>query len=112
MRPLAGTELHAGDVLLTDLLAPTIEARFRSEFDLAVIGLKRGRAPHCASPLHEPLKLGDLLLLVGSWKAIRRLQSDWKDLIVLELPAELDDVVPAASRAPMLCSRWHSSSCS
>jgi uncharacterized protein with PhoU and TrkA domain len=147
VRPLAGTELHAGDVLFIDLLAPTIdieeicrqfaleplprssayfadrsqeigmvevmippiskligrtvvELRFRSEYDLAVIGLKHGSAPHSASLLHEPLKLGDLLLLVGPWKAIRRLQSDWKDLIVLELPAELDDVVPAASRAP------------
>lgn len=75
-------------------------ARFRSEFDLTAIGLRRGHAPHAGSILEEPLRLGDTLLLIGPWRAIRRLQSDWKHLIVLNLPAELDEVVPAPSRAP------------
>jgi di/tricarboxylate transporter len=77
-----------------------VESRFRSEYDLAVVGLKHGSTAHSAGLLDEALKLGDTLLLVGPWKAIRRLQSDWKDLIVLDLPAEVDDVVPAAARAP------------
>ena len=77
-----------------------VESRFRSEYDLAAVGLKHGSTAHGASLLQEPLQLGDTLLLVGPRKAIRRLQSDWKDLIVLDLPAELDDVVPAAARAP------------
>src|SRR5690606_21086138 len=147
VHPVAGTEVHAGDVLLIDVLEPgididrvcrefalerlprprayfadrsqeigmvevtipptstligktVVEARFRSVYDLTVIGLKHGTAPHRANLLDERLKVGDSLLLVGPWRAIRRLQSDWKDLIVLELPAELDDVVPAASQAP------------
>ncbi|MGD9538957.1 MAG: SLC13 family permease [Alphaproteobacteria bacterium] len=147
IRPVATTELRAGDILFIDLFAPAIdieevsrrfrlerlplsgayfldrsqeigmaeamvpatsalidktvvEARFRSEFDLTVIGLRRGNAPHGESVVGEKLRLGDTLLLIGPWRAIRRLQSDWKDLVALNLPAELDDVAPAASRAP------------
>jgi di/tricarboxylate transporter len=44
--------------------------------------------------------LGDTLLVVGPWRAIRRLQAEHRDLIVLALPAELEDVVPAPSGAP------------
>lgn len=37
---------------------------------------------------------------MGPWRAIRRLQSDYRELIVLSMPAELEDVVPAPARAP------------
>jgi di/tricarboxylate transporter len=77
-----------------------VGARFRSEYDLAVVGLQRDTARHEKGLLQEALKVGDTLLLVGPWKAIRRLQSEWNDLILLDLPAELDEVAPAASRAP------------
>src|SRR5690606_24709096 len=77
-----------------------VEARFRSEYELAVIGLKRGRSAHEGSLLGEPLRAGDTLLLVGPWRAIRRLQGETGDLVLLNLPAEFDEVVPAASRAP------------
>jgi len=147
IRPTAGTELHAGDVLFLDLFSPVddieaverrfalerlpltgtyfldrsqeigmvevmvppasrligktvIDARFRSEFDLTVVGLRRGNVPHKDSVLSEPLRLGDTLLLIGPWRAIWRLQSSRGDLIVLNLPAELDEVVPAGARAP------------
>jgi di/tricarboxylate transporter len=77
-----------------------VGARFRSEYDLTVVGLRRGTARHETGLLQEALKVGDTLLLVGPWKAIRRLQSEWNDLILLDLPVELDEVAPAASRAP------------
>ncbi len=77
-----------------------VSARFRSEYDLAVVGLRRGTARHETGVQDEAMKVGDTLLLVGPWKAIRRLQSEWNDLILLDLPAELDEVAPAASRAP------------
>lgn len=147
VRPIAATQLHAGDILLIDLFAPTVdieevrrrltleklplsgtyfadrsrdigmieamipatseligktvvEARFRSVYDLTVIGLRRGTAPRREGILGEKLQLGDTLLLVGPWKAIHRLRSEWTHLIVLDLPAELDEAAPAASRAP------------
>lgn len=77
-----------------------VGARFRTEYELNVIGLRRRGRPLEASVLDQRLRLGDTLLLIGPWKAIRRLQSDSRDMIVLDLPAELDDVVPAAGRAP------------
>lgn len=75
-------------------------ARFRSEFGLHVIGLQRGGVPHPGSVLERHLRLGDTLLLIGPWKAIRRLRTESKDMIVLDLPVEFDQVVPAAARAP------------
>ncbi|MBK1622966.1 SLC13 family permease [Afifella marina] len=77
-----------------------VEARFRSETDLAVVGLKRGRKAVTTSILDEPLKLGDTLLVFGPWRAIRALQAEGSDTIVLNLPAELDDALPAPGRAP------------
>ena len=75
-------------------------ARFRSEFGLHVIGLQRGGVPHPGSVLERHLRLGDTLLLIGPWKAIRRLRTESKDMVVLDLPVEFDQVVPAAARAP------------
>lgn len=77
-----------------------VKAAFRSEYGLHVIGLKRGSTPHRGSVLERHIRLGDTLLLIGPWKAIRRLKKETKDLILLDLPAEFDQVVPAAARAP------------
>jgi di/tricarboxylate transporter len=46
------------------------------------------------------LKIGDTLLLVGFWTDIKRVQTERADLVVLNLPAELEEVVPAARKAP------------
>ncbi len=39
---------------------------------------------------HEPLALGDTLLVIGPRKAIRRLQTTNTDLVAFNLPVELD----------------------
>lgn len=77
-----------------------VSARFRSEFDLTAIGLRRGGIPRAGSIRNEELKVGDTLLLIGPWRAIRRLGLQWNTVIALSLPADLDDVVPAPARAP------------
>lgn len=46
------------------------------------------------------LKAGDTLLLAGPWRAIRRLQKGGQDLVLLNLPKEFDEYLPAAKRAP------------
>lgn len=46
------------------------------------------------------LKAGDTLLLVGLWKTIRRLRKDERELVLLNLPQEFDEYLPAAKRAP------------
>lgn len=76
-----------------------VDAKFRTRYGLSVIGLQRGNVAH-EGPLHsETLHIGDTLLLIGRWKSIRRLQGHGKDLVVLNLPAELDDVLPVAGKA-------------
>lgn len=68
---------------------------------LSVVGLRRGVVAH---PPHgvraEELKAGDTLLLAGSWDTIAHMRSDTRDLIVLNLPREYDEVLPEANRAP------------
>lgn len=77
-----------------------LQARVRSEYGLTVIGLQRGREVHGHDQLTERLRTGDTLLLVGFWAGIERLQSEGTDLVVLNMPAESDEVLPAASKAP------------
>lgn len=76
-------------------------ARFRSTYDLSVIGMKHGTKPVADSVLSEPLRAGDTLLTVGPWRAIRNLADERRDLVLLDLPAESDEAVPARHRAPL-----------
>ena len=85
---------------LTLIDRTVLSARVRSEHGLTIIGLRRGRAVHGHGLLHEKLKIGDTLLLVGFWTDIRRLHAEGGNMVVLNMPAELDEALPAASRAP------------
>jgi di/tricarboxylate transporter len=76
------------------------EARLRSRYGLTVIGLRHGNTVITKGIRNERLKHGDTLLLVGFWPGIRELQNEAFDLVVLNMPAELEEVLPAASRAP------------
>lgn len=76
-----------------------VQSRFRSRLDLTVIGLRHGAKPLEREPSDEPMQIGDTLLVVGGWKEIGRLQSDSKDVIVANLPVELDEVLPAPGKA-------------
>lgn len=85
----------------SELVGKTVvSARFRSKYDLAVIGLKRGNKPHSESVTEEKLRLGDTLLVVGPWRAINKLQEAYRNLVMLRMPAEASEVIPAPSRAP------------
>ena len=85
----------------SDLAGKTVvESRFRTEHRLTVIGLRRGSAAMEGNLLNEKLKVGDTLLVIGPWKHIRELQTDAAHLVVLNLPAELDEVLPASGKAP------------
>jgi di/tricarboxylate transporter len=77
-----------------------LQARVRSEMGLTVLGLRRGREVVGHGLLDETLKVGDTLLLTGFWSDIRKLRAEFSDLVVLNLPAEHKDVLPAASLAP------------
>lgn len=97
-------EIGAAEVLLpaeSRLIGQTVrEAAVRSEYGLTVIGLRHGSKVVAQGLLDESLKIGDTLLLIGFWSDIRNLQSDMDDIVVLNMPAELQEVLPAARRAP------------
>ena len=68
-----------------------MEADFRTRFGLTVVGLRRGTVAHERTFLNEALKLGDTLLLIGPCKNIERLRSNTRDVVIIKLPAELDE---------------------
>jgi di/tricarboxylate transporter len=76
------------------------DAAFRSRYDLNVVGIRRNGETLQGKLVDEPLGLGDILLVIGDWKAIRQLQAKTHDFIVLNLPAEVDEVAPAITQAP------------
>ncbi len=97
-------EIGMAEVMLganSNLAGKTVvESRFRTEHHLTVIGLRRGSTAQEGNLLEERLKVGDTLLVIGTWKHIRELQTDPSHLVVLNLPAEMDEVLPASRKAP------------
>ena len=97
-------EIGMAEVLVpptSDLVGKTVvEAGFRTRFGLTVIGLRRGVVARERSLLDEALAVGDTLLLIGPWKDIKKLRSDSRDLVIIKLPAELDEVLPVPGKAP------------
>ncbi len=109
--PLSGSyftdrsqELGMGEVLIpatSTLVRQSLsKADFRTRFGLTAIGLRRGQTAHEQSLQDVELQAGDTLLVTGPWKAIGNLQSETRDLVVFNLPVELDEVLPAAGKAP------------
>ena len=96
-------EIGMAEVILppnSELIGKTVVgAKFRTRFGLTVIGLRRGVIAQERRLLYEPLKFGDTLLLIGPWKNIERLQSDGRDMVIIKLPAELDEVLPVPGKA-------------
>ena len=82
------------------LIGQTIlQARLRSDFGVTAIGLRRGQKPAGPSLLEQKLAVGDTLLLFGFWSDLQQLRREDADLVLLNLPAEFDDALPAPGRA-------------
>ena len=77
------------------------EAEELGHSELSVVGVRRHKVAREPYNLRQVvLKIGDTLLLAGPWRTIRQLQEDSRDLVVLNLPREFDEVLPAARKAP------------
>jgi di/tricarboxylate transporter len=76
------------------------EGRFRERYGLSVIGVRRDQTAMDASFTDTQLKPGDTLLLTGSWEQIRNLQAS-RDLVVLQTPAELEEIPTHGNRGPV-----------
>ncbi|MBW7900915.1 MAG: SLC13 family permease [Rhodocyclaceae bacterium] len=97
-------ELGLAEVMLppdSGLIGKSIlELRMRSQRGINVMGLRRQGHAFRDDLLREKLRMGDTLLIAGTWKAIRLLNAQARDFLVLTLPAEIDEAAPAARRAP------------
>lgn len=73
---------------------------FRSRYKLNVIGLRRKDAALTQVLVEEKLHATDTILVAGNWQDIHQLQRQNRDFLVLSIPAEIDEVTPAARKAP------------
>ena len=76
------------------------EIAFRTRYGLNVVGLRRDGVALAGNVADEPLRLGDILLVVGNWKLITQLGQRNRNFLVLNLPVEESDASPAHSQAP------------
>lgn len=104
---LGRTKREAGvaEVLIppeSRLIGKTVrEIAFRSRYGLTVLAIQRGEQRLAGQINDTRLAFGDLLLLGGGWDQISALQKDSANLLVVRLPAELEDVAPARRKAPL-----------
>ncbi|MEQ5402992.1 SLC13 family permease [Providencia rettgeri] len=85
----------------SELLGKSLrDIKFRTRYGLNVVGIRRDGKALGGKLVDEPLRLGDILLVIGDWKLIRILSTKPRNFIVLNLAAEVEAVAPAASQAP------------
>lgn len=75
------------------------ELTFRGAHGLAVLGL-RHHGENVDPFRMRRLSAGDTILVAGGWSAIEGLHASRRDFLLLDLPAEVDEVAPAANQAP------------
>jgi di/tricarboxylate transporter len=97
-------ELGMAEVLIgpdSPLVGRTVrQARLRSGSGLTVLGVRRGSSIALHDHLDEALRVGDALLVFGSWKQIDALQHEPDEMVLLHLPIEHRQVLPAGRNAP------------
>lgn len=90
------------------VIAPRSELRgktirgleLRRERRLHVLGIQHKGTIVTEDPLDHELAMGDTLLLGGAWRDIDRLRKRTADVLVLAMPREWREIVPAFRRAP------------
>lgn len=101
--------LHAHELGLAEVAFPpestlpgkTIqELAFRSRYRLNVLGIRRKSAALTQVLVEEKLQAADTILVAGTWQDIQQLHRQNRDFLVLSLPTEVDEMTPAAQKAP------------
>lgn len=86
----------------SQLVGKTVcESRLRTSAGLTVIGLRRRGSTVIPDFMNEALQVGDTVLVTGFWKDIQRVQQDTGELVMLDLPEEAEQVLPAGNKAPL-----------
>jgi di/tricarboxylate transporter len=75
-----------------------VQMAVRSRYKLNVVGIRRNK--HILDRFGQTkLRLGDTMLVIGSWRALREQQAQSHDFLLYDLPAEVDQVLAAPGRA-------------
>jgi len=77
-----------------------VESEFRTRTGLTVLGLRRGDTALGKEYITEKLRVGDTLLVIGSWKQIERARADDTGVVVMQMPVDFEEVLPAPGKAP------------
>src|SRR5215472_10823456 len=97
-------EVGAAEVLLapeSKLIGKSLgELEFRSRYRVTVLAIRHRGEPLTTNLVNQVLDFGDTLLVAGAWSDIRRLWADDRDFVMLTLPAEYQDLLPAREQAP------------
>ena len=94
-----------GEVMLTpesNLIGKSVrEIGFHSRFRCQVLAIRRKGATLTTGFADEPLRFGDVLLACGAWEDILQLREHRDQYILLNLPQDYQEVIPARSRGPL-----------
>jgi len=98
-------DLGAAEVMLapeSKLIGKTLRAiEFRGRYRATVVAVRHRGEALTTNLVDEPLDFGDTLLVWGDWDGIRRLGEDRENFVVLALPTEYQERLPARRRAPV-----------
>ena len=73
---------------------------FQSRYNVLMLGIRHNCQAVENFQQHK-MSSGDSLFVVGSWQAIKKLQSFHHDFVVLQMPSEHLEIVPAYKRKPI-----------
>jgi di/tricarboxylate transporter len=98
-------DIGAAEIMLapdSKLIGKTLrELEFRSRYSVTVLALRHRGEPLTTDLADQPLDFGDTLLIAGGWDDIQRLWDDRENFVVLTVPAEYQERLPARQRAPV-----------
>lgn len=98
-------DVGAAEVMLapeSKLIGKTLgELEFRSRYHLAVLAVRHRGESLTTNLADQELDFGDTLLVAGSWAEIGLLRDDRENFLVLTLPAEYSERLPARKLAPV-----------
>lgn len=84
------------------LVGSTIrDSTMRSSYGVHALAVRR-KGEVLDDYLGQGLQVGDAILVAGAWKKINALRADDHDFVVMTVPDELEDVVPARRKAPVV----------
>jgi di/tricarboxylate transporter len=98
-------EVGVAEIMLapeSKLIGQTLrEVEFSSRYDLNILAIRHRGKKLTMQLEDQTLDFGDTLLVAGGWGEIQRLRNEVEDFVVLTLPAEYSELMPARHRAPI-----------